>query len=148
MALFNNILVPIDFSDHSKAALGSAIALAKTFGSKIHLLHCYQVQAGSIAPYGIAVPSAYFDDIRKEAVRRLDEWAVQVSTEQIDVELSVSSEFPSQGIVLTAEKQESDLIVMGTRGLTGVKHVMLGSVAERTLRLSPCPVMTVKTSTP
>jgi nucleotide-binding universal stress UspA family protein len=148
MASFQNILVPTDFSDHSKAALESAIQIAKSFGSKIHLLHCYQIQAGGVSPYGIALPSEYFDDIREEASRQLNEWVEQVSSEGIEVESSLSSDFPSQEISVTAEKSGSDLIVMGTRGLAGIKHVMLGSVAERTLRISPCPVMTVRVSTP
>jgi nucleotide-binding universal stress UspA family protein len=148
MASFQNILVPTDFSDHSKAALESAIALAKSLGSKIHLLHCYQIQAGGVSPYGIALPVDYFDNIREEASRQLGEWAEQVSSEGIEVESSLSSDFPSQEIALTAEKRGSDLIVMGTRGLAGIKHVMLGSVAERTLRISPCPVMAVKAQTP
>jgi nucleotide-binding universal stress UspA family protein len=148
MATFQNILVPTDFSDHSKAALESAIQIAKSLGSKIHVLHCYQIQVGGISPYGIALPSNYFDEIRKEASRQLNEWTDQVASDGIEVESSLSSEFPSQAIALAAEKFGSDLIVMGTRGLTGIKHVMLGSVAERTLRVAPCPVMTVKASTP
>ena len=51
---------------------------------------------------------------------------------------------PSECIVKCAEHENADLIVMGTRGLTGLKHVFLGSVAERTLRHATCPVMTVK----
>ena len=51
---------------------------------------------------------------------------------------------PTDAIVETAKKTKADLIVMGTRGLTGLRHVLLGSVAERTLRLAPCPVLTVK----
>jgi nucleotide-binding universal stress UspA family protein len=57
----------------------------------------------------------------------------------------VSSEFPPQAIIEMAEDIGADLIVMGTRGLTGIKHVMLGSVVERTVRSAPCPVLTVKT---
>jgi len=53
------------------------------------------------------------------------------------------SEAPSEAIVMTAKEIGADLIVMGTRGLSGFKHVLLGSVAERTVRLAPCPVMTV-----
>jgi nucleotide-binding universal stress UspA family protein len=147
MTSFQNILVPTDFSDHSKAALELAIQIAKPFGSKIHLLHSYQIQAGGISPYGIALPSDYFDQIRDAASLRLNEWAARVDAEGIEVESSLSSEAPSQEIALTAEKCGSDLIVMGTRGLTGVKHVMLGSVTERTLRIASCPVVTVKAST-
>jgi nucleotide-binding universal stress UspA family protein len=57
----------------------------------------------------------------------------------------VSSEFPPQAVGEMAKDIGADLIVMGTRGFTEIKHVMLGSVAERTVRSAPCPVLTVKT---
>jgi nucleotide-binding universal stress UspA family protein len=62
----------------------------------------------------------------------------------VPAEASASSGFPPQAIVEMADDIGADLIVMGTRGLTGFKHLMLGSVAERTVRSAPCPVLTVK----
>ncbi len=143
MARFEKILVPIDFSEHSTAALETAVELARVFGSKLHLLHCYQIQPGGVSPYGIAVPSSYFAEIRDAAARQLAEWQEERVPADIPVEISTMSEVPSQAIVITAKEIGADLVVMGTRGLSGFKHVMLGSVAERTVRLAPCPVMTV-----
>jgi nucleotide-binding universal stress UspA family protein len=143
MSRFKKILVPSDFSEHSTAALEAAIELAGVFDSKLHLLHCYQIQPGGISPYGIAIPSSYFAEIRDAASRQLAEWQEKYVPADMPVELSTMSEVPSQTIVKTAKKIGADLIVMGTRGLSGFKHVMLGSVAERTVRLAPCPVMTV-----
>ena len=143
MSRFKKILVPSDFSEHSTAALEAAIELAGVFDSKLHLLHCYQIQPGGISPYGIAIPSNYFAEIRDAASRQLAEWQEKHVPADMPVELSTMSEVPSQTIVKTAKKIGADLIVMGTRGLSGFKHVMLGSVAERTVRLAPCPVMTV-----
>ena len=143
MSRFKKILVPSDFSEHSTAALEAAIELAGVFDSKLHLLHCYQIQPGGISPYGIAIPSSYFAEIRDAASRQLAEWQEKHVPADMPVELSTMSEVPSQTIVKTAKEIGSDLIVMGTRGLSGFKHVMLGSVAERTVRLAPCPVMTV-----
>ena len=65
---------------------------------------------------------------------------------RLPVETTTSAETPAEAIARCAEKVGADLIVMGTRGLTGLKHVLLGSVAERTLRTAPCPVLTVKAS--
>ncbi len=62
----------------------------------------------------------------------------------IAVETHLTEGANAHAIVETAKKVNADLIVMGTRGLSGLKHVMLGSVAERTIRISPCPVLTVK----
>jgi nucleotide-binding universal stress UspA family protein len=143
MARFKKILVPVDFSEHSTAALEAAIELASVFDSKLHLLHCYQIQPGGVSPYGIAIPSGYFADIRDAAAQQLAEWQEKHVPAAIPVDISIMSDTPSVTIVTTAKEIGADLIVMGTRGLSGFKHVMLGSVAERTVRLAPCPVMTV-----
>jgi len=146
MSRFKKILVPVDFSEHSTAALEAAIELAGVFDSTLHLLHCYQIQPGGVSPYGIAIPSSYFSDIRDAAASQLAEWQEKRVPAAITVEVSTMSEAPSEAIVMTAAEIGADLIVMGTRGLSGFKHVMLGSVAERTVRLAPCPVMTVHAS--
>jgi len=143
MARFKQILVPIDFSPHSSAAFETAVEIARVFQSRIHLLHCYQIQPGGIAPYGIAVPSSYFSEIHEAASQQLADWQAKHVPADIPIETSTLPEVPSEAIVKTAKEIGADLIVMGTRGLSGFKHVMLGSVAERTVRLAPCPVLTV-----
>jgi nucleotide-binding universal stress UspA family protein len=143
MSRFKEILVPVDFSEHSTAALKAAIELARVFDSNLHLLHCYQIQPGGISPYGIAIPSSYVTEIRDVASRQLAEWQEKHVPVGIPVDALAIPEAPSEAIVETARATGADLIVMGTRGLSGFKHVMFGSVAERTVRLAPCPVMTV-----
>jgi nucleotide-binding universal stress UspA family protein len=144
MRQIHKILVPVDFSDHSRRALDEAIGLAEVFGAELHLLHCYQLHPALIAPYGIVIPETLDHDIRMAALRRLSEWREKASAQGIRVQEHITANFPSDEIATMAEKLGADLIVMGTRGLTGFKHVLLGSVAERTLRLAPCPVLTVK----
>ncbi len=146
MRRIDKILVPVDFSEHSASALEAAIYLAKALGAGIRLLHCYQIQPLSISPYGIVLPENFDSEIREAAEQRVDEWREKVVREGIEVEVSLSSRFPSLEISEMASEVGADLIVMGTRGLSGIKHVLLGSVAERTLRLAPCPVLTVKAS--
>jgi nucleotide-binding universal stress UspA family protein len=144
MTRFETILVPVDFSDHSKEALDTAIQIAHLFGSTVHLLHCYHIQTAGISPYGIVLPSGYYADIRAAAEKHLNDWYEMVSNEGIQSESILSADSPSLAINLAAEEVEADLIVMGTRGLSGLKHAVLGSVAERVVRLAPCPVLTVK----
>jgi len=144
MAGFRKILVPVDFSNHSSRALQTAIELAKAFGAKLHLLHCYQINVGAISPYGLVIPESFDRDIREAATKQLAQWADKVTAQKIEVDSEVSPLFPSEAIASTAERIGADLIVMGTRGLSGIKHVMLGSVAERTVRIAPCPVLTLK----
>ena len=141
---FRKILVPVDFSDHSARALETARELAKALDSKLLLLHCYQVNPGAVSPYGIVLPEGFDREVREAAARRLDEWRDKAAADGVDVEARLSSTFPSMGIVDAATEEKADLVVMGTRGLSGLKHVLLGSVAERVLRTAHCPVLTVK----
>ncbi|MGH7337791.1 MAG: universal stress protein [Myxococcota bacterium] len=138
------ILVPVDFSEHSQRALDEAIGLAKSFGAQLHLLHCYQIHPTAIAPYGIVVPETFEHDVRMAALQRLSEWREKASAQGVRVQEHITAHFPAEEIAAMAGHLGVDLIVMGPRGLTGLKHVLLGSVAERTIRLAKCPVLTVK----
>lgn len=144
MLEIRKILVPVDFSDHSRRALEEAIGLAKMFGAQLHLLHCYQIHPTTIAPYGIVVPETFEHDVRMAALQRLSEWREKASAAGVRVQEHITAHFPAEEIPAMADHLGVDLIVMGTRGLTGLKHVLLGSVAERTMRLAKCPVLTVK----
>lgn len=145
MTQIQKILVPVDFSEHSAKALEMAIAMAKAFdGATLHLLHCYHIQPVGVSPYGIVLPEAFDRDIREAASRQLDDWRQKAVAAGVKAEAHLSSMFPSVAIVDTADEIGADLVVMGTRGLSGLKHVLLGSVAERTLRAATCPVLTVK----
>jgi universal stress protein A len=144
MTHFRKILVPIDFSSHSRVALDLAVKMARDGGAILQLLHCYQIQAGGISPYGVALPSDYFSMLRDAAARKLNQWKQEFVPSDVKSEETLCSDHPSAAIVTTAERTGADLIVMGTRGLSGIKHVLLGSTAERTVRNAPCPVLTVK----
>jgi len=144
MTSIKNILVPVDFSKHSEKALEFAISLAKDLGARLELLHCYPINPGGISPYGILVPENLDRDMRDAASARMSEWREKAVEAGLDVDLTLTPAFPSEAISATAEEHGADLIVMGTRGLTGLGHILLGSVAERTLRIAPCPVVTVK----
>jgi len=141
---FRTILVPLDFSPHSAKALETAIELARHFDGRIHLLHSYPIYVGAVAPYGMVVPESFDRECREAAANELAKWAEKVRSAGIPVETTVTPIPPSEGIVSTAEEIGADLVVMGSRGLTGLKHVVLGSVAERTLRHCECPVLVVK----
>jgi universal stress protein A len=147
MSRFRKILVPIDFSDHSSAALDLAIDLARSVGATLHLLHCYPIDPGGISPYGLVLPEGFDRDVREAASRELARWADKVGAANVPVEQHLSSMFPAEVIATTADEIGADLIVMGTRGLSGLKHVLVGSIAERVLRLAHCPVLSVKAAT-
>ena len=138
------ILVPLDFSSHSAVALESAIELAKQFDARIHLIHSYPQYVGTVSPYGVAAPESFDRECREAAVSEMNKWAGKVKAAKIPVEITVTPSAPVDAITKTVDEIDADLVVMGSRGLTGLKHVLLGSVAERTLRLCSCPVLVVK----
>lgn len=148
MSRFRTILVPIDFSEHADVALDRALELAKESGGTLHLLHAYEIPLGTIPPYGIEVPQSVVVEVRDAAARRLEKASHKARDRGVACETHLVHSTPAAGIVEAARTLGADLIVMGTRGLTGVKHVLLGSVAERTVRGAPCPVLTVKPGGP
>lgn len=144
MIRLGTILVPHDFSPHSDAALRRAIDLAKQGGGRIHLLHAYAWPVRGVMPYDMAMPAGVWDAIREGTKERLDEIRAGVAKEGVGATAEVSSLFPVEAILAAQKDVGADVIALGTRGLTGVKHAVLGSVAERTVRHAPCPVLTVK----
>jgi len=144
MTAFRTLLVPHDFSPDSAAALDVAIELAKEFGAAVHLVHAYHAPIEMFSPYGVALPTSVVPEIRQGAERRLGEELEKVRSAGLSGEARVREGQPPDAIVEIARSLGADLIVMGTRGRTGLAHALLGSVAERTLRAAPCPVLTVK----
>jgi len=142
---FRTVLVPVDFSGHANVALELAVELVRGSGGTIHLLHAYEVPIGTIPPYGVAVPDTLLAQVRDAAARRLEKAAHKVTAAGVACQTHVVHGSAADAIAEAAERFHADLIVMGTRGLTGLKHVLLGSVAERTVRIAPCPVLTVPT---
>ncbi|MFZ5876714.1 MAG: universal stress protein [Nitrospirota bacterium] len=143
---FSLLVVPTDFSAGSSAAAEYALWLAGKTGARILYLHVMEPTAYSV-DFALTRPdlSAEVRERAGEALRQLVEEARSrgVSAEQA---LAVGSPFAE--IQQTAVDRKADLIVMGTHGRTGLAHVMLGSTAERVVRLATCPVLTVKASPP
>jgi nucleotide-binding universal stress UspA family protein len=136
------ILVPTDFSENAEKALETAIQFATAFGARIELLHVYDIPDLTTV-YEITFPAEVDAGIRSAASRKIEEWKRRTMADGVEVSTFLEFGSPSQIIVQHAKKSKADLIVIGTRGLGGIKHVLLGSVAERTVRSSPCPVLTI-----
>jgi nucleotide-binding universal stress UspA family protein len=150
MPEFKTLVVPCDFSDHARAALALACDLAARLGSEIHLLHVIQpptlayVTGGG---YATAAPAPVdLLELRESALKALDELAAGLGHGRGFTNHVVESPSIEEAIRECAQQLGADLIVMGTHGRTGLAHIFLGSVAERTLRRAPCPVLTVRAS--
>jgi nucleotide-binding universal stress UspA family protein len=136
---FERIVVPTDFSEHADWAIAHAIRLAQASGSRLELVHSYQVPG----PYDMVLPDDLAEAVKQAARNRLQARLDSVSAEGVEVAMHLVADSPAQAIAHLATDLGADCIVMGTRGLAGLKHVLLGSNAERTVRLAPCPVLTV-----
>lgn len=134
-----HILVPVDFGDTSKRAEDYAIALASKFNSKITLLHVWSIPTPSYAESAI-VP---IDAIETAAKEMLETVYGRIREVYPKCDAVLEAGAPWDRIVDSAEKLGADLIVIGTHGRRGVPRFVLGSVAEKVVRLSPVPVLTV-----
>ena len=146
MLRIKRILAPVDFSACSRQALDVAVDMARTYGAKLDILHVFEelalpsfYGAGAIMVYG-KVP-----DLEAEAEKAITQLADAVKTNDIDIATHIRKGHPADEISAFAHDMDNDLIVIATHGLTGLRHVVLGSVAERVVRESPCPVFVVKT---
>ncbi len=144
---FDTILVPTDFSDDAARALETAIQLAKQYSGRIVLLHAYPVDLPITYPGfsgGGMIPEDFYRELRAQADAHVQQVAKEAAGSGVDVTGKAVTSPASAAIVAEAELLPADLIVMGTRGRTGLKHILLGSVAERVVRTAPCPVLSVK----
>jgi nucleotide-binding universal stress UspA family protein len=145
MPRYQKILVPHDFSASADAALAAALDLAVPLGASVHVVHVYHSAPHMYAHYTIDPPDPAVVKVPEAAMQRLAAELDRTRAAGVDCDGEVRDGIPDEEIVKAATEQAADLIVMGTRGHSGLRHVVLGSVAERTLRTAPCPVMTVRT---
>jgi nucleotide-binding universal stress UspA family protein len=140
------ILVPVDFSPHAEHALDMTIGLAAKLGTRtIHLIHVHHPPPMP-APLPGSGPShqEVEERVLEDAASALEALSKRVESASIGVERAVYVGSPAEIICAQAAARGADLVVMGTRGRTGLSQVLLGSVAERTLAHAPCPVLTVR----
>jgi nucleotide-binding universal stress UspA family protein len=141
------ILVPLDFSDHAEPVLEWAAHLAEEHGSRVLLLHVYHLPVEFQQLEGAYLPPDFWANVKSEAEGHLASYAERLRERGLEVETLVREGYPATVIVDEADSQRSDLIVIGTHGHTGLKHLLLGSIAERVVQKAPCPVLTVKRPT-
>jgi nucleotide-binding universal stress UspA family protein len=139
-----HILVPVDFSENTPAILDWAAHLAAEHGSKVTLLHAYHLPVEFQQLEGAYLPPDFWQSVRTEAETSLRRYAEELERKQIRVETAVCEGYAATVIVEEAATRRADLIVIGTHGRSGLKHLLLGSIAERVVQKAPCPVLTVK----
>ncbi len=143
MLTLTRILCPTDFSEVSTKAEAYATSLAGRYGASLHLLHV-DPPSPVMSPYGeIPVDIRLFEDQRQQAEHDLTAARERARAAGVPADASILGGYPAREILDVANREHSDLIVLGTHGRGGFEHLLLGSVAEKVMRKAPCPVMVV-----
>lgn len=140
-ARISEILVATDFSDAAHQGARWGVEIARHAGARIRLLHVLSLPHPW--PHYAPAPPDMDQSLREVALQRLAEEVEAFQGEDVEVETDLRVGIPSQVIVETAEETGSGLVIMGTRGLSGLSHLLLGSTAERVVQKASCPVLTV-----
>ena len=137
------ILCPIDFSQHAELVVEWAIHLAQEHDSEVLLLHAYHLPVEFQQLEGAYLPADFWESVKEEAERSLAIYAERARAMSVSVREIVREGYPASVIQEEAREENADMIVMGSRGLSGLKHLLLGSIAERVVQKAPCPVLTL-----
>lgn len=140
------ILCPVDFSEFSVRAYRHALSLADHYRSKLVALHIVEVwrQASASFAATVSLYEEYRQSLLGSGKEQLQEFVKKHTHCEVPLELGVGDGMAPDAILSFAQEQKSELIVMGTHGLRGFDHLMLGSVTDRVMRKAICPVMAVR----
>ena len=151
MREIRKILCPVDFSSSSESMVRDTVELAAQLGAEVHLLHVYEMPLYQV-PVGVdpsaGLPGGLMDvmqDVKQAVTERLEKVRKGVEGQGVTLHTRIAEGRPARTIVAIASDESFDLIAMGTRGWTGLRHLLLGSVAEHVVRASSCPVLTFPT---
>ncbi|MEM7198997.1 MAG: universal stress protein [Planctomycetota bacterium] len=145
MPKYRKIVVPTDFSAGSQAAFAMALELAKEHGSEIVLVHVVEppVYPGVGLAGSTNFPAVY-QELRQAAEAHMQRIIGEEVPDGMTCRAVLRDGRPFHEVVELAAEEKADLIVIATHGYTGLKHFMLGSTAERVVRLAGCPVLTCR----
>ena len=135
------VLLATDFSRFSEGAEALACSLASSWGATLTVMSVLEFPPGMNPDY--PVNRLYLSELMKQATKQLIDLKARAAKRGISVHTSITAGIPSEEVLAAAKTDDMDLIVVGTKGKTGLEHVLLGSTAERIIRMAPCPVLAV-----
>jgi universal stress protein A len=146
---YARVLVPIDFSEHSKRTVAYATRTAIRNNSTIYLLHVFQIPDYVVTPYARRKQKgeqlqSQLAAAEMEAREHLELYAEELSKKGVKVEPYLRVGYPFDEIVLMANHFDVDLIIIGSHGRSGISRLLVGSTAERVVEHAHCPVLVVK----
>jgi nucleotide-binding universal stress UspA family protein len=138
------ILCPVDFSEPSNAALAYATDLARVIGADLHLVHVIPLLAYALRAQEAVDDPQFAVHVREEAMRRLEVLKAERVSKGLQVTVSAIEGAPHEGIARAVDETGASMIVIGTHGHTGFSRLLLGSTAEKVVRTSHVPVLSVR----
>jgi nucleotide-binding universal stress UspA family protein len=147
--MFRSIVVGTDGSQTASEAVRQAVELAKDIGARIHLVSAYEpVSSQRLRQEQAQVPGdvQWMVNPREDVDATLEEAAEAVRDAGVDVEIYARQGDPADAILDVAEETESDLIIVGNKGMTGAKRFLLGSVPNKVSHHAPCSVLIIRTT--
>jgi len=141
--VYDQILLPTDGSDGAAAVADHAGVIADRFDATVHVLAVADTRNRFESPSSGLAPEVWEESERERAEAAVDD-TIEMLPDSIDAEPVVESGVPHETILDYAEREGTDVIAMGTHGRTGLDHYLIGSVAERVVRRSSVPVLTVR----
>ena len=145
MVVLKNILVATDFSEPSVVAQAYGRDLARSYHATLHVLHVVEDVMMRYSPEAVYAVPALQKDLEQAAARDLDNAITEDDRKSLKVVPIVQTSLNvATGIIEYAKANAIDLIIVGTHGRGAVKQFLMGSAAERVVRMAPCPVLTVR----
>jgi nucleotide-binding universal stress UspA family protein len=144
MPEIRRILCATDFSPASTRVYQYAVDLASRLQAEIMLIHAYQIPAYTLPDGVVEVPVEVETGIRERLTGQLSDFASSIDTKGVRIEAKLFDGVPYVEITRAARDLNADLVIIGTHGRTGLAHLLLGSVAERVVRTSEVPVLTIR----
>lgn len=143
--LLNNILVPIDFSDYAQQALSYAKVIASSYDAQLQLLHVIE-QTSQPSFYESRETSIFniMPNIKVKSREVMEQMLKETKGPEIIADTHIIEGHAAKDIINFASSHDIDLIVIASHGLSGIEHLLLGSVTEKVVRSAPCPVFIVK----
>jgi nucleotide-binding universal stress UspA family protein len=141
----NNILVPVDFSNYSGKALAYASEIAQSYKAQLQVLHI--IEETMHPAFSVTGKSSIFDlvpGIKDDSRKRAEKMIKEFVLDKVKSKVFIQGGRAASDIIKFANENSTDLIVIATHGLTGLEHMLMGSVTEKVVRMAHCPVFTVK----
>ncbi|OLC33144.1 MAG: hypothetical protein AUH84_07455 [Thaumarchaeota archaeon 13_1_40CM_4_38_7] len=138
--MFSNILIAVDGSESASKAFHRSVYLAEKCNSKLDLVHVVQCEVGGDS----ANTFEMIEELKDKAMKMLEEYRAEAAKNNVPIQIVIMQGDPAKVIIELAKAKSYDLIIMGTRGRSSFKELLIGSVSQKVMHHASCPVMVVR----